>query len=257
MMPGTKATTTMSKQESLDEEITPALTEQEMDELDNFLMSDATTNEVMLLDCLDGFLTAIVSGPVMPAPQEWIARVWGPTTADAPAFDSAVQAERITGLITRHMNAIVWSLHQELEQFEPVFDMQVYEGDEREYMDGEMWAHGYMTAIDMQRDSWKALFQSRHGAEMLRPIYLLGAPDITGAEEALVETPAQREELSKQIPASVGWLYKFWAPQRRAAEIASGKIPKDELPKISRNAPCSCGSGRKFKKCCGATQGED
>jgi uncharacterized protein len=247
----------MSKQQQSEEEITPALSEREMDELDSFLMSDATTNEVMLLDCLDGFLTAIVSGPVVPKSEEWIARVWGPSAADAPTFESAAQAERIAGLITRHMNAIGWSLHQEPELFEPVFDLQVYEGDEREYMDGEMWAHGYMTGINMQRDSWKALFESKQGPVELRPIYLLGAPDVTEAEEELVKTPAQREELSKQIPASVALIYKFWAPQRRAADIASGKIAEDAIPKISRNAPCSCGSGRKFKKCCGASRGTE
>jgi uncharacterized protein len=247
----------MSKKESIGEEVTPALSEREMDELDNFLMSDATTNEVMLLDCLDGFLTAIASGPSMPKPEEWIARVWGPSADEAPAFESTAQAERITGLITRHMNAIGWSLHQDPELFEPVFDMQVFEGDEREYMDGEMWAHGYMTGIDMQRDNWSALFESKQGPVVLRPIYLLGAPDVTEAEEELVKTPSQREELSKQIPASVALIYKFWAPQRRAADIAVGKIPADAIPKISRNAPCSCGSGRKFKKCCGAIRGED
>jgi uncharacterized protein len=247
----------MSKQEPSNEEVTPALSEKEMDELDSFLMSDATTNEVMLLDCLDGFLTAIASGPAMPKPEEWIARVWGPTAEDAPAFVSAAQAERIISLITRHMNAIGWSLHQEPELFEPVFDMQVFEGDEREYMDGEMWAHGYMTGINMQRDSWKALFESKQGPVALRPIYLLGAPEVTEAEEELVKTPAQREELSKQIPASVGLIYKFWAPQRRAADIANGKIPEDAIPKISRNAPCPCGSGRKYKKCCGATRVEN
>jgi uncharacterized protein len=247
----------MPNQESIEEEVAPALSEQEMDELDSFLMSDATTNEVMMLDCLDGFLTALVSGPAMPKPGEWIPRVWGPTAEDAPTFKSDAQAERIIGLITRHINAIGWSLHLEPEHFEPVFDLQVYEGDEREYMDGEMWAHGYMTGINMQRDGWKSLFESKHGSEILRPIYLLGSPEITEAEEALVETPAQREELSKQIPASVGLIYKFWAPQRRAADIASGKISDNEIPKISRNAPCPCGSGRKFKKCCGATQAED
>ncbi|HRD91345.1 MAG TPA: SEC-C metal-binding domain-containing protein, partial [Accumulibacter sp.] len=26
-----------------------------------------------------------------------------------------------------------------------------------------------------------------------------------------------------------------------------------EAPKVGRNDPCPCGSGRKFKKCCGAT----
>ena len=247
----------MSIQETNPIEAKPALSDKEMDELDSFLMSDATTNEVMMLDCLDGFLTAIVSGPAMPSPSEWISRVWGPTADDAPTFESDAQAERIIGLMTRHLNAIVWSLQQEPEHFEPVFDMQVYEGDEREYMDGEMWAHGYMTGINMQRDLWQALFESKHGPVALQPIYLLGAPDITEAEEALVHTPAQREEYSKQIPASIGWIYKFWAPQRRVADSANGITTENETPKISRNAPCSCGSGRKYKKCCGATQVED
>ncbi len=247
----------MPNQESFEEEFTPALSEKEMDELDSFLMSDATTNEVMLLDCLDGFLTALACGPAMPKPDEWMPRVWGPTAADAPRFESAAQAARITDLLKRHMSAIVWSLQQDAEHFEPVFDLQVFEGDEHEYMDGEMWAHGYMTGIDMQRDSWQSLFESRHGPVALRPIYLLGAPEITEAEEELVRTPAQREELSKQIPASIGLIYKFWAPQRRAADGAGGKPSDTKAPKISRNAPCPCGSGRKYKKCCGATRAED
>ncbi|MDP2804546.1 MAG: UPF0149 family protein [Gallionellaceae bacterium] len=234
-------------------EVMPALSDTEMDELDSFLMSDATSNEVMLLDCLDGFLTALVSGPPMPKQNEWLARVWGPSAEDAPTFESPVQAEKIVGLITRHLNAIVWNLQQEPEYFEPVFDMQVYLDDEREYIDGEMWAHGYMIGINMQRDSWKALFESKHGLEMLLPIRLLGSADVSPEEEALVATPAQREELSKPIPASVAWIYKFWAPQRSAADRASGKISENENPKISRNAPCICGSGRKFKKCCGAS----
>jgi SEC-C motif-containing protein len=27
-------------------------------------------------------------------------------------------------------------------------------------------------------------------------------------------------------------------------------------PKVGRNDPCSCGSGKKFKKCCGGSQSE-
>jgi len=34
-------------------------------------------------------------------------------------------------------------------------------------------------------------------------------------------------------------------------KISSAKKPKTELVKISRNAPCPCGSGKKFKHCCG------
>ncbi|MFH2134192.1 MAG: UPF0149 family protein [Pseudomonadota bacterium] len=236
----------------------PALSEQEMEALDSFLMSDATSSEVMMLDQLDGFLTALASGPALPEPGEWIPRVWGPTAADAPEFENDAQAEHITDLLTRHMNATVWNLNQELESFEPIFDMNVYEGDEHEYLDGEMWAHGYMSGIAMQRDSWKRLFDARHATEVLRPIYLLGSPDITEEEEALIETPAQREALSKTLPASVKAIYKFWAPQRLAAEERiHGKAPEKSGQKISRNAPCPCGSGRKYKKCCGKDKAEE
>ncbi|MEQ1914983.1 MAG: UPF0149 family protein [Sideroxydans sp.] len=244
----------MPNQEMEQMDVEPALSDREMDELDDFLMSDATTNEVMLLDCLDGYLTAVASGPVRLEQGDWLPRVWGPAASDAPTFESKAQEEKIIGLMTRHLNAIVWNLQQEDEPFEPVFDLNVYQDDEREYVDGEMWAHGYMTAINLHRNSWNALFESKHGVEMLRPIYLLGAEEVTAEEEQLVQTPAQREELSKTIPASVGWIYKFWAPQRRAEDIrVSGKSSEAENLKISRNAPCICGSGRKYKKCCGAS----
>jgi uncharacterized protein len=230
----------------------PALSEQEMEALGDFLMSDATSSEVMMLDQLDGFFTALASGPTVPEPDVWLPRVWGPATADAPTFANDAERTRITDLLTRHLNATVWSLNQELESFEPIFDMNVYEGDEHEYIDGESWAHGYMSGIELQRDTWKKLLEARHAAEVLRPLYLLGSPDITGEEEALIETPAQREALTRQIPVSVAAIYRYWAPQRRAAESADGKTAANETPNISRNAPCICGSGRKYKKCCGA-----
>jgi uncharacterized protein len=234
-----------------------ALSEQEMEALDNFLMSDATSGEVMMLDQLDGFLTALACSPSLPAQQDWMAQIWGPTAEDAPNFESEAQQAHITDLLTRHLSAIVYSLEQELESFEPIFDMNEYEGDEHEYLDGENWAHGFMTGISMQRAQWKTFFDARHSAEVLRPIHLLGSADISAEEEALVETPAQREAISRLIPASIGVLYKFWAPQRRKAEQAHAPNANAKAPKISRNAPCICGSGRKYKKCCGKDQSAD
>lgn len=229
------------------------LMDEELGELDNFLMSDATSDETMQLGCLDGFLTAIVSGPVMLKPSEWLPQVWGPTDDDAPTFDTLAQAERITGLIMRHLNGIIWSLQQGADAFEPVFDVTVYPDDPHEYVSGEMWAHGYMTAINLQFKSWKAFFDEPKSAEVLRPIYLLGADNVTPEEEALTETPEQREKLSEQIPASAVWIYRFWQPYRRAmAERTIGTSYTREHPKVGRNDACPCGSGKKFKKCCGA-----
>jgi preprotein translocase subunit SecA len=34
--------------------------------------------------------------------------------------------------------------------------------------------------------------------------------------------------------------------------IDSPPVPVRSAPKVGRNEPCPCGSGKKFKKCCGA-----
>jgi uncharacterized protein len=230
------------------------LSDAEIDELENFLMSDNTSDETMMLDCLDGFLTAIVSAPVMLKPSEWLPSVWGPTEDDAPEFDTIEQAERITGLIMRHLNGIIWSLQQDPDIFAPIFGTNKYPDDAHEYLDGEMWAYGYMTGIALQHPNWKAFFDEPNSEEMLRPIYLLGAEEVAPEEEELTITPAQREELSEQIPASVAGIYRFWQPYRRAvAERMIGTSFQRDHPKVGRNDPCPCGSGKKFKKCCGAS----
>lgn len=62
----------------------------------------------------------------------------------------------------------------------------------------------------------------------------------------------RREELSKQIPASVAWIYRYWLPYRQAVyeQNVANTIQRSH-PKIGRNDPCPWGSGLKFKKCCG------
>lgn len=235
-------------------EMMAALSDEEMDELDRFLMSDATSDNTMMLDCLDGYLTALATGPVSILPSQWLPGIWGPTEKDEPVFDSFKQAERITGLIFRQLNGIIWSLQHNPDEFEPIFDTAIFPDDSHEYADGEMWAYGFMSGIMLQRESWQALFDDPKGAEVLRPIYLLGAEEATPEEEALTETPEQREKLTEQIPASVAWIYRFWLPYRVAmTERSVATTFERGHPKVGRNDPCPCGSGKKFKKCCGAS----
>jgi len=230
------------------------LLDEEQDELSDFLMSDATSDETMMLDTLDGFMTAIVSGPVMLKPSEWLPRVWGLSVRDEPEFETIAQAERITELMMRHLNGIIWGLQHDPDAFEPLFDTVVYPDDLHEYADAEMWAYGYMIAIDLQRQNWNAFFNKPNSTEILRPIYLLGADEVTPEEEALTVTPGQRAELAKELPASIAWIYRFWQPYRRAInERTIATSYQREHPKVGRNDLCPCGSGKKFKRCCGAS----
>ena len=78
------------------------LTDEEMEELDQFLLDAEGLEESMDISTLDGFLTAIVCGPKTIMPSEWLRWVWDMESGkDAPTFKA--QAQRILGLLMRHI----------------------------------------------------------------------------------------------------------------------------------------------------------
>ena len=61
------------------------------------------------------------------------------------------------------------------------------------------------------------------------------------------------------LEAKADWLYNLpeWdailsSEQRRAIVRKRNEEKRAVSTKIDRNAPCPCGSGKKYKKCCGA-----
>ena len=74
---------------------------------------------------------------------------------------------------------------------------------------------------------------------------------VRGILSAMPEKELQRVQIAK--PSEEGFM-SFGAGQKRVVRTAA---PKKNPPKVGRNDPCPCGSGKKYKKCCGAnTQGE-
>lgn len=100
---------------------------------------------------------------------------------------------------------------------------------------------------------------------------------LDGINESLV-TPNPIEEMTEETSVNLGfdleklyynmvgagadWLYGLpqWEtliPEKRRKELyleqkKSGTVHRDK--KIGRNDPCPCGSGKKYKKCCGANE---
>lgn len=243
----------MTNRRSGSPSLTSLLTDDEVDELDQFLMSAVTSDETFMIDGLDGYLTAIAIGPTTLMPSEWLSGIWGPTPEDAPAFESGDQAQRVFNLLLRHFNGILWSLENDPDSIAPLFSTRRVPGDPHEYLDAESWAHGFMQGIKLSWSAWQPLFEDKQGQAWLRPLHLLGADEASEQEELLVRWPKQREELSEQIPDSIAAIYRYWLPYRRAVhERQLTTTAQRANPKIGRNDPCPCGSGKKFKKCCGA-----
>ena len=223
------------------------LSDEEFDELDDFLLSDRCAEDAMTMDTLHGFLTALVIGPQEILMAEWLPRVWGSKPEDTPKFKNPKEAERITGLIARSMNEIAITLEVAPKEYEPLFCEREHEG--KSLLDGEAWSWGFWEGIQMRAKEWDPIFHSNLAA-LMRPIYLLGSDELEEEEIALVEDPVKTHKLAVEVESAIPHIYKYWLPHRKSAV----ETVRRDGPKAGRNDDCPCGSGKKFKKCCGADQ---
>jgi uncharacterized protein len=224
------------------------LSDKEFNELDKFLLSDRTGDECMTMDALHGYLTALAIGPEQVPLAEWLPRIWGPEPEDAPAFKSDAEFKRITGLIARFMNEIALTLEVAPKEFEPLFCEHQWQG--RTVLDAEAWAWGFWEGMQLREQAWEAAWHSGI-APLLRPIYLLGAEEIEEEEMKLVDDPGKCHRLALEVEAAIPQIHRFWLPHRKSALATV----RHETPEPGRNDPCPCGSGRKFKNCCGGNAG--
>ena len=225
------------------------LSEKEFDELDKFLLSERSSDDAMTMDTLHGYLTAVLIGPETIMPSEWLPKVWGEDASAEPQWKNKQEAERIMGLIMRFMNEIAITFEVAPKEFEPLFCEHEHEGDT--LIDAEAWCWGFWEGMELRPGSWNRIWESDLAA-LMRPLYLLGADEIEEKELAEVDTPAKGHQLALEIEANLPAIYKFWLPLRKAPVQT---IKRDE-PKVGRNDDCPCGSGKKFKKCCGADTAE-
>lgn len=223
------------------------LSDDELHELDAFLLYDLESDEGMTIDILDGFLHAIAIGPVSISPAQWLPQVWGMESI-TPPVGSIDQLNHIVGLVMRHFNGIITAFESEPKQMAPIWMMSKYRG--REYVDAEAWAYGFIEGMQLCWHDWQPMLATAEGQAWFRPIGLLAREDFSPDQDELTKTPARRAKIAKQIPPSVMAMHDFWLPLRRA--VYERQLARAMQPKVGRNEPCPCGSGKKFKKCCGA-----
>lgn len=222
------------------------LTDEEQDELSHILLFEVESDEGMTLEGLDGYLHAIAIGPTTIMPSQWLPNVLGLADGEEADWPSAGKAQRFFELLMRHYNDVVRSFHKNPVVLSPLWSYRSFE--DQVYDDGEPWSFGFVQGVDLCRADWQPLFNDPNGAAWYRPIGLLGEDDFCADQHALTDTPAKREALTNEIPESVVAIHDFWLPHRVAK--ATERMPMHREPKIGRNLPCPCGSGKKFKKCC-------
>lgn len=223
-------------------ELFEPLTEAEYEQLDDFLLSVEHDDAILDLSEFDGFITAIVSGPVTIMPSTWMPALWGGED-NAPAWDSLEDYQFIFGLMIRHMNTTAATLLEEPMEFEPMFMESTIDGGTRWIVDE--WCTGYMKGVALYPVSAVTIPDMN---EMLTPIRQFADPD--GWDSLEGKDHREIRVLQERIAPAARAIHAYWLA-RRTPPDTGGSTHVRPAAKVGRNDPCPCGSGKKFKKCCG------
>jgi uncharacterized protein len=127
------------------------------------------------------------------------------------------------------------------------------------------WCRGFVLGHSWLRDSWEAYLPDEWDEDM----------GLTLAALSFFASRSLAERIVKESTGPLPSLEHFASRMRDALPIAMAEYakmgraiwkaiigangehsePAVAEPRIGRNAPCPCGSGKKYKKCCGASAG--
>ena len=143
------------------------LSDEEIDELDHFMLHEVNCDEGMTLDMLDGYLHAIAIGPKTLMPRQWMPLIWGKGDSMMPPVESIEKLNQILGLIMRMFNSVISGLEEDPPEIYPHWCAQEYRG--REYDDAEGWAYGFTQGVHLCQAEWAPLLQTPQGQAWYRP----------------------------------------------------------------------------------------
>lgn len=215
--------------------------------IDDILDRYRTDDSLFNLSELDGFLTAIVSGEHGLMPSSWLPAIWG-HPEQQPEWESETDLKRFMSLLIALMNINAGLLMETPEQFHALF----YYDETEDIQDATDWCTGYYKAMLLDPASW---FNTPETLKIpLGEIMLFGAEDCEDKLYSLTEK--QYLSLQQKIEPAARTIHRYWLTQRTSQRQSKIQHTAKILPfiapdKTGRNEPCPCGSGKKYKKCCG------
>ena len=220
------------------------LTEGELDHLRQFL-KNCKGGKAMNIEELDGFFSALIAGPEIVTPNEYMPEVFGSETAETHQFESLEEGNEILGLLMRHWNDIAGTLSKGKVYLPLLLE------DENGVGHGNDWARGFIRGTRLRHDGWAELLaDDDHGGCMIPMLMLYHEHDEDPSMRPKPIDSEQREEVIASMAAGLVRAYLFFR-QHWQPDVSRGSEPRRTNSKIGRNDPCPCGSGKKYKRCCG------
>jgi len=207
----------------------------------------ALGEETMLLEELDGFIAGLLVCPDLIKPGEWLPIIWNRDSADQqPAFDNLDHVNRVLGLVMEHYNSVARTLMERPDRYSPLFSVDTRNGD----ILWELWIEGFETAVELRPEAWRKLLDAdADTAAAISGMLMLAAiarGDQTAKDSDTVSATAP-DKIANWVVTLNEWRLANYRPMQGLDPGVSTASTK----KVGRNDPCPCGSGKKYKKCCG------
>jgi uncharacterized protein len=181
---------------------------------DGAALEELFANLPVTADWTVGFLTGVCTGPDAIAPAVWI-----PEIVPQGAFDDDPTARAKVDTLARLYGAVGETLRTTPEIICPEPDKPA--------QDAIDFCSGYVRGARMHA-TWLG---DEAATAKLAPFEVLAKENVE----------AERELLGSYVAG----LHAYWQSKRQVVHAT---------PKVGRNDPCPCGSGKKHKKCCLAKQ---
>jgi uncharacterized protein len=187
------------------------LTSDERYWLSGFLASQQAPN--MDFETLDGFLTALVIGPVPVTPRTGFTRIWG------TSYRAGGRHHRyFLRLIEKHWEAIAARCDADMPHLPEIdrFDEELL---------GSRWAQGFLSGLGLFEESWESLFPNGCISSLAQQIAALGNDTCM--------PKSQRNEIVDQLPHIVKIIADYWRNSSAPMSFTSHNADSDQQ--------CACG----------------
>ena len=201
------------------------------------LDAKSEAHNTMRCDEVQGFMMALLSGPDALNPTNWLPEILG----EESLFDAKERTE-----IERLVMAMAADMRMKLnEKILP--DLWFYE-DEAGNPDFYTWCNAYLYSLDIVPTDWFEAVDQEEFEDLFYPIMALGGiyDDEENGEVILHLNEKELTQLESDLPHVLLDIYWYWQ-----AIINKPQTVRREGEKVGRNDPCPCGSGKKYKSCCG------
>ena len=216
------------------------MTDAELDRLESLLDEPPEGTDPLAIDSLQGFLAAAISAP-SPIPRErWLPVALG-------AGDEPPGASELVRLVDRLYDDVLRDLGAGEGMPLLIYPLD----DEGKSFDFEPWVSGYLEGVELSRPAWYESGDEGVVDELLFPFVALsgGLDDDEEFLASLAEEGTTKESVlercREELPLVVQNAFDYWFGLRKPDTV------RRDAPKVGRNDPCPCGSGRKYKACCG------